>query len=63
MSDRHFWLSEVQFARIQSLLPNKVRGMPRVDGQRVISGIVPRHPIRPDATRCTSPPRFSQDAL
>ena len=44
MSDHHFWLSEVQFARLQPLLPNKPRGVPRVDDRRVISGIV--HVIR-----------------
>ena len=36
----HFWLSEAQFARLQPLLPNKVRGVPRVDDRRVISGIL-----------------------
>jgi len=35
-----FWLSEAQFSRLQPLLPNKPRGVPRVDDQRVISGIV-----------------------
>ena len=40
MSDRNFWLSEAQFARLRPLLPNKVRGVPRVDDRRVISGIV-----------------------
>ena len=35
-----FWLSEEQFARLQPLLPNKVRGVPRVDDRRVISGII-----------------------
>jgi transposase len=44
MSDHHFWLSEAQFARLQPLLPNKPRGVPRVDDQRVISGII--HVIR-----------------
>ena len=44
MSDHHFWLSEEQFARLQQLLPNKPRGVPRVDDRRVISGIV--HVIR-----------------
>ena len=44
MSDHHFWLSDAQFARIQPLLPNKVRGVPRVDDRRVISGII--HVIR-----------------
>jgi len=44
MSDHHFWLSEAQFARLQPLLPNKPRGVPRVDDRRVISGIT--HVIR-----------------
>jgi transposase len=44
MSDHHFWLSDAQFARLQPFLPNKPRGVPRVDDRRVISGIV--HVIR-----------------
>ena len=36
----HYWLSEEQFMRLQPLLPNKVRGVPRVDDRRVISGII-----------------------
>ncbi len=40
MSDHHFWLSDAQFARIQPLLPNKVRGVRRVDDRKVISDIV-----------------------
>ena len=35
-----YWLSEEQFMRLQPLLPNKVRGVPRVDDRRVISGIL-----------------------
>ena len=35
-----FWLSETQFARLKPLLPNKPRGVARVDDRRVISGIV-----------------------
>ncbi len=35
-----FWLSDEQWARLQPLLPNKPRGVPRVDDRRVISGIV-----------------------
>lgn len=35
-----FWLSDAQWARLQPLLPNKPRGVPRVDDRRVISGIV-----------------------
>ncbi|MGI8704778.1 MAG: IS5/IS1182 family transposase, partial [Sphingomicrobium sp.] len=34
-----FWLSDGQWARLQPLLPNKPRGVPRVDDRRVISGI------------------------
>jgi putative transposase len=34
MSDHHFWLSEAQFARLQPLLPNKPRGVPRVTDER-----------------------------
>jgi transposase len=40
MSDHHFWLSDAQFARLGPLLPNKPRGVPRVDDRRVISGII-----------------------
>ena len=36
----YFWLSDRQFARLQPLLPTKVRGVPRVDDRRVISGII-----------------------
>jgi transposase len=40
MFDHLFWLTEKQFAPLKPLLPNKVRGVPRVDDRRVISGIV-----------------------
>ena len=53
MSDRHFRLSEAQFARLRPLLPNKPRGVPRVDDRRVISGIV--HVIRPGLMRREAP--------
>jgi transposase len=36
----HFWLSDRHFARLQPLLPTKVRGVPRVDDRRAISGII-----------------------
>ena len=39
MSDL-FWFSDEQWARIEPLLPNKPRGVPRVDDCRVLSGIV-----------------------
>ena len=35
-----FWLSDEQWLRLKPLLPNKPRGVPRVDDRRVISGIV-----------------------
>jgi transposase len=35
-----FWLSDEQWERLKPLLPNKPRGVPRVDDRRVISGIV-----------------------
>src|SRR3954451_8148989 len=35
-----FWFSEKQFEKIQPWLPNDVRGVPRVDDRRVLSGIV-----------------------
>nr|WP_254684507.1 IS5 family transposase [Sphingomonas haloaromaticamans] len=39
-----FWFSDAQWARIEPLLPNDVRGMRRVDDRRVLSGIV--HALR-----------------
>ena len=50
MSDHDFWLSDAQSARLQPLLPNKVRGVPRVDDRKVISGIMWR-----DAPACYGP--------
>jgi len=35
-----FWFSEEQFTKMQPWLPNDVRGVPRVDDRRVLSGIV-----------------------
>ena len=40
MNRNHFWLTEDQFARLETLLPTDTRGKPRVDDRRVISGIV-----------------------
>ena len=58
MPNHYFWLSDAQFARLQPLLPNKVRGVPRVDDRKVISGII--HVIRSglmwrDAPACYGP--------
>lgn len=36
----HFLLSEEQFERIRPLLPDKVRGVARVDDRKVLSGII-----------------------
>ena len=58
MSEAHLWLTEEQFARLQPLLPNKPRGVPRVDDRRVISGIlhVLRNGLRwRDAPACYGP--------
>ncbi len=44
MADHHFWLSAAPCARLRPLLPTKVRGVPRVDDRRVISGLL--HVIR-----------------
>lgn len=35
-----YWLSEEQFHKIRPLLPNKPRGVARVDDRRVLSGII-----------------------
>ena len=56
MSSHHFWLSDEQFARIQPFLPNKPRGVPRVDDRRVISGIV--HVIRNGLMWRDAPERY-----
>ncbi len=34
MSDHYFWLSDSQFARLEPLFPNNLRGVPRVDDRR-----------------------------
>lgn len=34
-----FWLSAAQFERLGPLLPDKLRGVPRVGDRRMISGI------------------------
>ncbi|WP_425359028.1 IS5 family transposase [Asticcacaulis excentricus] len=39
-----FWFSDAQWERIEPLLPTDVRGKPRVDDRRVLSGIV--HALR-----------------
>ena len=56
MSDHHLWLSDDQFARPQSQLPNKPSGVPRVDDRRLISGIVQF--IRNGLIRRDAPERY-----
>ncbi len=56
MSDHHFWLSDARFDRIRPLLPNKVRGVPRIDDRRVISGIV--HVLRNGLGWRDAPPEY-----
>ena len=56
MSDHHFWLSEAQFERLRPLLPNKLRGVPRVDDRRRISGII--HVIRNGLMWKDAPPVY-----
>lgn len=56
MSEHHFWLSDAQFARLQPLLPNKPRGVPRVDDRRVISGII--HVLRNGLMWRDAPERY-----
>lgn len=41
MSD-YFWFTDAQWARIEPLLPQDIRGKKRVDDRRVLSGIVQR---------------------
>ena len=55
MSEHPFWLSDAQFARLQPLLPNKVRGVPRVDDRKVISGIIRNGLMWRDAPACYGP--------
>jgi len=58
MNLSEFWLSEEQFERLRPLLPDKVRGVARVDDRRVISGII--HVVKSggrwvDAPACYGP--------
>jgi len=52
----HFWLSDEQFRRLAPLLPNKPRGVPRVDDRRVISGIV--HVLKSGGRWVDAPPVY-----
>jgi len=52
MAKQVYWLSEVEWQRIEPLLPRGRRGAHRVDDRRVISGIV--HMLRSGALRMAS---------
>jgi transposase len=51
-----FWLSDGQWARLAPLLPNKPRGVPRVDDRRVISGII--HVLKSGGRWADAPPSY-----
>ena len=53
MNREYFWLTQDQFARLEALLPSDTRGKPRVDGRRVISGIV--HVLKSDGRWVDAP--------
>ena len=55
MSDL-LWLNDAQWARLQPLLPTDVRGVPRVDDRRVISGII--HVLRSGCRWVDAPPSY-----
>ena len=40
VESNNFWLTDAQFAKLESHLPTDTRGKPRVDDRRVISGII-----------------------
>ena len=56
MAENLFWLSEAQFERLRPLLPDKVRGVPRADDRRVISGIV--HVLKSGCRWADAPPEY-----
>ena len=56
MRKKLFWLSDKQWARIERYLPTDVRGVPRVDDRRVISGIV--HVLRSGCRWCDCPEAY-----
>ena len=51
-----FWLSDEQFGRLRPVLPSKVRGVPRVDDRRVISGII--HVLQSGCRWRDAPPAY-----
>src|SRR5580700_2999909 len=51
-----FWLTDEHWAKIAPLLPKDVRGKPRVDDRRVISGIL--HVLKSGCRWCDCPPEY-----
>jgi len=56
MARRRYELTDREWAIIEPLLPNKPRGMPRVDDRRVLNGIMWR--FRSGATWAEVPERY-----
>ncbi|WP_100962110.1 IS5 family transposase [Bosea sp. FBZP-16] len=56
MNPDRFWLTDVQFARIEPHLPIDTRGKPRIDDRRVISGIV--HVLKSGGRWIDAPPDY-----
>src|ERR1700722_16837875 len=51
-----FWLTDAQWARIEPFLPKDVRGIPRADDRRVISGIL--HVLKSGCRWRDCPPEY-----
>ena len=51
-----FWLSDEQWRQIEPHVPKDVRGKPRVDDRRVISGII--HVLKSGCRWCDCPPEY-----
>jgi transposase len=56
MSRNLFWLTDDQWTKIEPLLPTDVRGKPRVDDRRVISGIL--HVLKSGCRWCDCPAEY-----
>lgn len=61
MTRRRYELTETERAIIEPLLPNKPRGVPRVDNRRVINGILWR--FRTGSPWADVPERYAIDHL
>ena len=56
MNRDQFWLTDAQFSKIKPHLPTDTRGKPRVDDQRVISGII--HVLTSGCRWIDAPPEY-----